>query len=261
MEYIYPILILFVIALLFGVLITLLSKKLAVKKDEKEEQTEKLLAGANCGGCGYAGCAAFAKALVEGKAKLSDCNATPKDNKDKIAGILGVDNSGEETIVVVACMGGVNAKDKNTYRGYNTCEYASQVAGGTKQCPSGCIGLGTCNRLCPEGAITVNKENGYAEVDQKKCIGCGICIDNCPKKVIKRIPKSAKIMVKCSNTCKGKEVMDACSVGCIGCGLCAKNCPEGAITMVNNLPVIDYSKCIGCFKCVEKCPRKVIIKL
>ena len=129
MKFVWPILILFAIALIFGILITILSKKLAVKKDEKEEKVEGLLAGANCGGCGYAGCSAFAKALCEGKAKVGDCNATPKANKDAIADILGVEGSGEETRVVVACMGGANAKDNYVYKGYETCEYNAQVQG------------------------------------------------------------------------------------------------------------------------------------
>ena len=37
-----------------------------------------------------------------------------------------------------------------------------------------------------------------------------------------------------------------------------KNCPKEAITMVNNLAVIDYEKCIGCGICAQKCPRKLI---
>ena len=258
MKYVYPALILFLIALIFGVLITVLGKKLQVKKDEKVEKTEGLLAGANCGGCGFAGCSAFAKALCEGKANLSDCNATSKDNKDKIAEILGVENSGEETVVIVACKGGINAKDKYIYRGYETCEYNDGVAKGCKNCSFGCLGFGSCASVCKEGAIKVDKEKGYADIDYAKCVGCGVCVDKCPKKIIKRIPKSAKVVVKCSSCDKGKGVMDACSVGCIGCGLCAKNCESGAITMANNLPVIDYSKCTGCLKCVEKCPRKTI---
>lgn len=261
MRYVYPALILFAIALIFGVLITVLSKKLQVKKDEKVEKTEELLAGANCGGCGFAGCSAFAKALCEGKANLSDCNATAKANKDKIAEILGVTSDGEESVVVVACKGGNNAKDKYIYRGYETCEYNDGVAKGCKNCSFGCLGFGSCESVCPEGAIKVDNEKGYADIDARKCIGCGVCIDRCPKKIIKRIPKSAKVVVKCSSCDKGKSVMDACSVGCIGCGLCAKNCESGAITMVNNLPVIDYAKCIGCMKCVEKCPRHTIEKL
>ena len=42
---------------------------------------------------------------------------------------------------------------------------------------------------------------------------------------------------------------------CIGCKKCAEICPAKAITMKNNLPVIDTSKCITCFCCQEFCPK------
>ncbi len=81
----------------------------------------------------------------------------------------------------------------------------------------------------------------------------------CPKKIIGRIPKDAKVYVACSNTHRGKEVSSVCERGCIGCGLCARNCPTGAIALDNNLAAIDYDKCIGCGKCKEVCPRKCIL--
>ena len=98
-------------------------------------------------------------------------------------------------------------------------------------------------------------------MDKALCEACGLCVKNCPKKIISLIPKSAKVYVACSTPCRGKDTMSVCEVGCIGCGLCAKNCPEQAITMVNNLPVIDYSKCTSCMTCLTKCPRKTIKEL
>jgi ferredoxin len=118
------------------------------------------------------------------------------------------------------------------------------------------LGCGDCAIACTFEGIKV--ENGVAVGCPSDCTACGSCIKACPKHIIELIPKRAKVYVACSSECKGKEVMGACKVGCIGCGLCAKNCPENAITMVNNLPVIDYSKCSGCLTCVGKCPRKTI---
>ena len=94
------------VALVFGAILVVCSHFLAVRKDERIEQVENLLAKSNCGGCGKAGCAQFAEALVKGEAKLSDCRATPSANKEKIAALLGGGEIGEETVAVVHCNGG-----------------------------------------------------------------------------------------------------------------------------------------------------------
>jgi Na+-translocating ferredoxin:NAD+ oxidoreductase RNF subunit RnfB len=248
------------IALIFGVLLVILSQVFSIEKDSKTEEVEKLLAGSNCGGCGKAGCAAFAEALIKGEAKLIECNSTSKNNKEQIAKLLGQSGSiGEDTVAVVHCNGGNFAIDKFEYQGYGDCKSAQIIAGGTKECPVGCMGLNTCNKVCPYYAIEVNQE-GYAEVNKDLCTSCGACISNCPKALISRIPRNAPIYIACSNNCKGKDVRNICSHGCIACGICERTCPEKAIKLENNIPVIDYSKCVGCYLCVGKCPTKVIKK-
>ena len=141
-----------------------------------------------------------------------------------------------------------------------SCQDAANIpGGGAKACAYGCLGLGSCVKACEFGAISV--VNGKAVVDRDKCVACGKCVKACPKNLIEIITENAQYMVSCSSKDKGRDVMQACSVGCIGCGLCAKNCPNGAIEFEYNLAHIDQSKCKTCGICAEKCPKKIITKL
>ena len=246
-----------IIALVLGGLIILVSKFFSVEKDTRVDEIVEHLPKANCGACGHPGCEGFAQALVNGTADVDDCKVSSKEQKIEIANILGKSFSGgEETVAVVACNGGNNCQDKYAYQGYGNCQAQVMLSGGRKACPVGCMGAGSCADICPSAAIKVKE--GVAVVDPDLCISCGLCMQTCPKKIIKRIPKSAKIYVACSTQCKGKEVMAACKAGCIACGICERTCKYGAIHLVNNVPVIDYSKCVGCKECMNKCPRKVI---
>ena len=178
------------IAIIFAVLIVLVSRLTAIETDEKTEKVKDLLAGANCGGCGYAGCADFAKALAEGKAELSACGPTAKDNKAKIAEVLGKNfAAGEGTFAVVKCAGGFDCADKFIYVGNAGCTAKISFGGGNKACAYGCLGDGTCAKACDYGAVTVI--NGVAKVDKDKCVSCGKCVKACPKNIVALIPKSA----------------------------------------------------------------------
>ena len=131
-------------------------------------------------------------------------------------------------------------------------------SGGPKTCSFGCLGYGTCVKVCPFDAIHV--VNGVAVVDPESCKACGKCIEVCPKHLIDLVPYGAKEVVACKNKEKGVVAMKGCQVACIGCGICAKNCPEQAVTVENFLAKIDYEKCTDCGTCAEKCPKKAIHK-
>ena len=245
------------IAIIFAALIVTVSRFTAVKTDEKTEAIKDLLSNANCGGCGYAGCADFAKAVAEGKADISACGPTSAENKAKIAAILGKTfATGGELCAFVHCSGGDACADNFLYVGNGGCVAKCAFAGGNKACSFGCLGDGTCASVCDYDAIKI--ADGVAKVNPEKCVACGKCVKACPKHIIELLPKDIKVLVACSSQNKGKDVMSACKNGCIGCGLCAKFCPESAIEMNDNLPKIDYSKCSGCLTCVTKCPRKCI---
>ena len=138
------------------------------------------------------------------------------------------------------------------------CASAVLVGGGPKGCRYGCIGLGSCARHCPFGAIEI--VNNIAVVHSELCVGCGNCVAACPRGVIALVRADADVHVYCNSPEKGAVKRKVCDAGCIGCGICERNCPTGAIKVTDNLAKIDYSKCVHCGLCAEKCPSKVIRK-
>ena len=249
------------VGLVLGLLLAVASKIFAVEKDERAEEITGVLPGANCGSCGYAGCGAYAKAVSDGSAKINCCSPGGQKVSDAIAEIMGV--ASEEVVEKVAfiCCAGEEdvATDKYEYSGVLDCVAASRLQGaGHKACAYGCLGYGSCAKVCSRNAITI--KDGIAVVDREKCGGCGECSAACPKNLIKIVEKNTQYIVKCMSCDKGADMKAKCSAGCIGCKICEKNCPVGAIKVENNCAVIDYEKCIGCGICAEKCPKKVIRK-
>lgn len=247
-----------VIALVVGLLLAVAAKKFAVEKDERIEKIEGLLPGANCGGCGYAGCSAYAAAMVEKGEAPNRCAAGGPAVASAVAEILGVVSEDTQRMrAQVMCSGAKGlAARKYKYTGLEDCYSVAKLGNGPKECPWGCIGLGSCVKACPFGAIKI--EHGVAVVEYEKCKACGVCVSTCPRHIIKLVPYDSDIWVGCTDRNKGAVTRGYCKVGCIGCGLCAKVCNAGAITVEDNHAVIDYSKCVGCGACVEKCPRKII---
>ncbi len=245
--------------ILIGLFLGFSGEKFKVEVDEKEIAVRGELPGNNCGGCGYAGCDGLAAAIAKGEAPVNGCPVGGAAVGAKIAAIMGVEaDEGVQLAAYVRCSGNCDvAKDDYQYSGLQDCKMAALVPnGGAKSCGFGCLGFGSCVKACNFDAIHVI--NGVAIVDTYACKACGKCIEACPKGLIELRPVKGAANVTCSSHEKGKAVMDACKVGCIGCSLCEKQCESGAITMENNLPVIDYNKCTGCGKCAEKCPKKII---
>lgn len=246
--------------LLFGLLLTLTSKVFSVPSDPRRDAVRDALPSANCGACGFPGCDGCADAIASGKAPVNACPVGGADCASRIAAIMGVESAAADRKVArVLCQGdSEHCKQKFEYNGIQDCTAASTVNDGFKACKFACLGLGTCVKACQFDAIHIDPVRHIAVVDEEKCTACGQCVAACPKGVIALRSTSEKITVLCHNTGKGKPVMDACKTGCIACGMCARICPTDAITMVNNLPVIDYSKCIACGACINNCPTNVI---
>lgn len=78
-----------------------------------------------------------------------------------------------------------------------------------------------CSEVCPSGALKrislAQKQRtklGTAHIDPSVCVNCGLCVMECPRRVIsKRAGKSPKVNMS----------------DCIGCGACQNACPVGAI--------------------------------
>ena len=253
------ILVLGVLGGLFGAVLAFAAKIFHVEVDPREKAVREALAGANCGGCGYPGCDGYAKAVAAGEAPCNKCVAGGAATAAKVSEIMGVSNEGAEKLVAfVPCSGSTEAAElRFHYSGPEDCRAAMLFGGkSSKLCTFACIGLGNCARACKFDAMHV--ENGVAKVDRYNCVGCGACVDACPKNIVKLIPEKQKIMVACSSNDKGAAVMKVCKVGCIGCMKCQRECPADAITVVNNLAVVDPAKCVQCGHCADICPRHII---
>jgi Na+-translocating ferredoxin:NAD+ oxidoreductase RNF subunit RnfB len=251
------------LGLVFGAVLAYAAKKFEVPADPKIEQIRQLLPGANCGGCGYAGCDDLARAIASGETDASACAVISSENLANLNKLTGGQSGGAgRKKAVIMCQGAGNiSKRKFDYYGVKDCREAMIAMQGDKVCEFGCLGYGTCQRVCPNEAIKKDPASGQLKVDESKCIGCGKCEKVCPKNVIKMIPADQSVRVLCRSTKKGKEIKDICASACIGCGLCEKQCKFDAIKMVDNLPVIDYEKCTNCGACAEKCPTKAIKKI
>lgn len=247
--------------LIIGVLLGVAGKVFAVEVNEKEILVREVLPGSNCGGCGYAGCDAMAEAIAKGIAPANGCPVGGAAVAEKVAEIMGTEASTTKYVAYVKCSGDCDAAPvKYEYSGNMSCKEAVYVTGGgPKKCSYGCMGLGSCVKACDFGAISI--VNGIAVVDKEKCVSCGKCIKECPKKLIELVPYKSKVHVACSSKDKGVVVKQACSNGCIGCKLCEKNCKFDAIHVEDNVAHIDYEKCINCGLCAMKCPTKVIQKI
>ncbi|MBK7634725.1 MAG: RnfABCDGE type electron transport complex subunit B [Saprospiraceae bacterium] len=257
-----PILTLGLLTLALAGLIAVANKKLYVYEDPRIDQVEDMLPHANCGACGFPGCRPFAEALVSGQVLPGKCSVSSDDGRAAIASFLGVALGAEEKRVArLACNGGMNvAINQAYYKGVSTCQAATLISGGGKACSWGCLGYGDCEVVCDFDAISMN-EFGIPVVDVQKCTACGDCVEACPKGLFSIHPISHRLWVACKSLEAGDEVLDVCDVGCTACGKCAMDAEDNMITMVKNLPIINYSKNHKTQDPIQRCPTGAIVWL
>jgi len=253
-----PVLILGSLGLVFAVFLTYFNIKFKVEENPLTENIYELMPKANCGACGFAGCNTFAQLIVEKKVSPEKCALLSDENLSSICSILGIENKNRiKNIARVKCFGGNNSRKKFEYREIKSCNAINALFQTNLECSYGCLGMGDCVSVCPVNAIEMSA-NGLPVINSEKCIGCGKCATSCPLHIIQMIPEEKTVYIACSSCDKGPVVVKACKSGCIGCGKCARLCPKQAISIQNNLAVIDYEKCDVCGICVDSCPRKII---
>jgi RnfABCDGE-type electron transport complex B subunit len=234
-------------------------KYLSIPEDPRVAHVTGLLPGANCGGCGFAGCADYARAVVQGGASGALCAPGGAACADAIAAFLGKAAGAPEkrTALVLCCGDDTEAVRRFAYNGITDCAAAQATAGGDKGCTYGCLGYGTCARVCPVSAITISQ--GLAKVAKTRCVACGKCVAACPRSLITLIPAAAEIHVLCHSKDKGPAVKKVCGTGCIGCRLCTQ-VAGGAIAMDGFLAVVDYAKPLAGEEALAACPAHCIRK-
>lgn len=256
-----------VLGLSAALILFFVAQKFKVYEDPRIDEVEQSLPGANCGGCGFAGCRNFAEALV--KAESFDglnCPVGGNETMSKAAGILGKEPvEVEPRVAVVRCNGTPEHRPRTTlYDGAPDCTIANNLYVGETDCAYGCLGLGECVEACDFNAMFMNSETALPVIIDDNCVACGACVKACPRNIIelrKKAKKDRKIYVSCINEDKGGPARKACRVACIGCSKCFKVCTFDAITMDNNLAFIDSDKCKFCRKCEPECPTDSILEL
>jgi len=247
------------LGLVFGIFLAYAGKIFKAEADPRIEKIVSVLPSANCGGCGFAGCEALATAIVKGNAKTNTCPVGGTEMCEAISEIMD-----EQPVLPsirfraqVMCSGTDDfARLKYEYDGITDCIAANRLAGGSKACLNGCLGLGTCVKNCKFDAIQI--KNGVAAVNYEKCTACGVCAAACPKMIIKLIPFNATHWVGCMSSDKGSVTRKNCAAGCVACKFCEKSCPTQAIKITDYNAAVDYEKCTSCGECEQHCPRRVI---
>lgn len=252
------------VGLIFGLGLAIAANKFAVKMNPKVEAVKHVLPGANCGGCGFAGCEDYAEHVVnDPDVPPNKCFPGKADVAAQVAELTNKKMGAIEDVVAAVRCSRIkgNVGKKCNYLGHNSCAGANLVFGGPIDCRFACIGLGDCARACPFDAIDM--VNNFPSIDDNLCVGCGTCVKTCPQGVLELVPRQARVFVGCNTQDRGKIVMGVCDVGCIACGLCEKKCPADAITLKNNRIEIDYKKCMEygpeCEQiCIKTCKRGIM---
>jgi len=257
-----------VLGVMFGFALAGIALKFAVPVNPLVERVRERLPAANCGACGFAGCPAYAQAVVERTEVAPNlCAPGRRPVAKAVASLTGKEvGSVLDRVVVLRCHGlSAYARDEAIYAGVSTCAAASLVFGGPKACKNGCLGLGDCVKACLFDALHLGDE-GIVVVDPDKCTGCSLCLPACPKDLFTLYPRTHRIELACVARDKQGIVRPSCAVGCTLCRKCVAKCPTEAITFDGRTILIDHDKCLAygpsCAEvCVDICPSVILHRM
>jgi len=258
------VLVLALLGIVLGWAIALAAKKFAVHEDPLIEQVDDILPKGQCGACGFAGCRAYAGAVVTDKEVAANlCVPGGEEVAAKVALLTGKQlGAMVKKVSSLVCVADVTkaAKARYAYRGIETCAAATLVQGGPSACGHSCIGFGDCGKACPFDAISM--KDGRPVIDTEACTGCGVCVKVCPRAALTLLPKDSLVQVFCHNPSKGAVKRKLCPGACIACMACFKNCPYKVITMRDNIAWVDWQSCPpDCpMPCTPKCPTGAILR-
>ncbi|MCK5222040.1 MAG: FAD-dependent oxidoreductase, partial [Candidatus Aminicenantes bacterium] len=251
------------LGLVASLILVVASKVFYVWEDPRIEEVSDVLLGANCGGCGYAGCAAAAEAVVQKKASPDVCVAGGFEIAKAVAEVMGMTvEEKEPEFSKPGCTYGFQDADlKYEYDGLYDCRAAVLLYNGSKICEIGCLGLATCVKACPFNALSMG-ENNLPVVDNDKCTGCGICEEICPKGIITLSSATIRLMSdqklsECTAPCQ-RHCPAEIDIPRYICEIRAGNY-EGALRTIrekNPFPLICGWICPA--PCEEECRRNLL---
>ena len=162
-------------------LLYIVSKKFEVKEDPRIAEVAEVLPQANCGGCGFPGCAAFAAACAKSEGGLDGlfCPVGGSPVMEKVGAILGMAAAKKDPLVaVVRCNGTCEARPRtNVYDGASSCAVASALYKGDTDCSWGCLGMADCVHACEFDAMYMDSETRLPVIIEDKCVACGACVN------------------------------------------------------------------------------------
>ncbi len=255
------------IAFVSAVLLYYVSRRFKTETDERIEKIQQILPMANCGGCGRAGCSAFAEDCVKADKEsfaLMYCPVGGNEVMQKISNLLGFESCKKiKQFAVIHCQGSCEKSPQtNMYEGIKSCYIENTISAGENGCPNGCLHFGDCIKACKFGAISFSDKTNMPIINLEKCVGCGACVKSCPRKLIelKNYDENGNLIyVACANTQKGAQALKNCKGACIACGKCARL--SESFVVENNLAKIIDDKIAGLMgsELEQNCPNKVIV--